>query len=99
MSKPPGIVGREVRRLRVAKGLSVADLSRISGIAESGISECENGKRGTNERTVVALAKALAVPPAALYDVTLAVNNQEAWLAGYQVGHDDLKRRVEGLLG
>lgn len=59
---------RELREIRLRRGLSQADLSAMTGVAEFTISEIESGKR-TNPRpsTLRKLAQALEVEVADLY--------------------------------
>ncbi len=56
-----GDVGQEVRRLREAKGWSQPKLAVEAGVAVSGVSQIENGKRNPNSGTLLKLAKALDV--------------------------------------
>jgi len=42
---PVGAIGRNVRRLRDARGWSQSELARRSGVSQSFISELERGKR------------------------------------------------------
>jgi transcriptional regulator with XRE-family HTH domain len=56
-----GDVGQEVRRLREARGWSQPKLAVEAGIAVSGVSQIENGKRNPNASTLVKLARALDV--------------------------------------
>ena len=60
-------VGKEVRRLREAKGWSQAKLAAETGMAVSGISQIENDKRNPNSATLTKLAKALEVEVADLF--------------------------------
>jgi transcriptional regulator with XRE-family HTH domain len=60
-------VGKEVRRLREAKGWSQAKLAGETGMAVSGISQIENDKRNPNSATLTKLARALEVEVAELF--------------------------------
>jgi transcriptional regulator with XRE-family HTH domain len=60
-------VGKEVRRLREAKGWSQAKLAVETGMAVSGISQIENDRRNPNSATLAKLAKALEVEVADLF--------------------------------
>jgi transcriptional regulator with XRE-family HTH domain len=60
-------VGKEVRRLREAKGWSQAKLAVETGMAVSGISQIENDRRNPNSATLTKLAKALEVGVADLF--------------------------------
>jgi transcriptional regulator with XRE-family HTH domain len=57
---------KELREIRRRRGLSQADLSAMSGVAEFTISEIEAGKRGARPSTLRKLAGALEVPVEAL---------------------------------
>ena len=54
-------VGREVRRLREERGWGQAKLAVEAGMAVSGVSQIENGKRNPNSATLTKLARALGV--------------------------------------
>jgi transcriptional regulator with XRE-family HTH domain len=56
-----GDVGQEIRRLREAKGWSQPKLAVEAGVAVSGVSQIENGRRNPNSSTLVKLARALDV--------------------------------------
>ncbi len=56
-----GDVGQEIRRLREAKGWSQPKLAVEAGVAVSGVSQIENGRRNPNSSTLVKLANALDV--------------------------------------
>jgi len=60
-------VGTEVRRLREAKNWSQAKLAGETGMAVSGISQIENGKRNPNSATLIKLARALDAEVADLF--------------------------------
>ena len=60
-------VGREVRRLREERGWGQAKLAVEAGMAVSGVSQIENGKRNPNSATLLKLAKALGVEVADLF--------------------------------
>lgn len=54
----------KVRSLRELRGMSTTELSKISGLSQSFISDIENKRRMTpTTRTINKLAKALRVPP------------------------------------
>lgn len=60
-------LGKQLRKIRKDKKLSAAELSQISGVARSLISQLESGKRqSTSIDTVYRLAKALNVSVASL---------------------------------
>jgi transcriptional regulator with XRE-family HTH domain len=62
-----GEVGQEIRRLREAKGWSQPKLAVEAGVAVSGVSQIENGRRNPNSSTLVKLAGALDVDIADLF--------------------------------
>lgn len=53
------ILGFEIKQLRLAKQLSQADLSQISGIDQADISKIENGKLSLTLSTIKKFARAL----------------------------------------
>ncbi len=56
-----GEVGKEIRRLREAKGWGQTKLAAAADMAVSGVSQIENGRRNPNSATLVKLARALGV--------------------------------------
>jgi transcriptional regulator with XRE-family HTH domain len=60
--------GREVQRLRTALGLSLRELAELSGLTTSYITSIELGKRDLSLSTIVALAEALGISPAELFE-------------------------------
>lgn len=57
---------RNVRRLRVGKGMTQFDLARSVGLGRSFVSQLERGRFSASLETVAALASALGVPPSLL---------------------------------
>lgn len=56
-----------VREIKIARGMTSADLSRESGIIPSTLSKIELGQRGLTKQNATLLARALKVPVAELY--------------------------------
>lgn len=62
-----GEVGREIRRLREARGWGQTKLAAAADMAVSGVSQIENGHRNPNSATLIKLARALEVEVADLF--------------------------------
>jgi transcriptional regulator with XRE-family HTH domain len=60
--------GANLRRARLAAGLSQEGLSQRSGLHLTEISRLENGQRDPRLSTIVRVAAGLALPSAALLD-------------------------------
>lgn len=60
-------LGQAVQRLRKARGLTQEDLSGLTELHRNHIGGIERGERNITIKTVLALAKALDVQPAALF--------------------------------
>lgn len=62
-------LGERVRQLRVARGLSVIELARLSAMHPTSVTRLERGGRGHNPQldTVLQLAEALGVKPTAIF--------------------------------
>ncbi len=58
----PSIFGREVRRRRVALGLTLEQLAERAGLTPNYIGTVENGRRDPSLSTVLSLAVGLGVP-------------------------------------
>jgi transcriptional regulator with XRE-family HTH domain len=59
-------VGRRLRGLREARGLSLSELARAAGVGKATLSGLENGTRNPTLETMYAIAAALSVPMSAL---------------------------------
>jgi len=64
------MVGDNVKRLRLAKGLTQEALANASGVDWSTISRLENGNLNTGITVLFALAKAMDVLPSRLLDIS-----------------------------
>ena len=62
-----GALGREIRRLREARGWGQTKLAAAADMAVSGVSQIENGHRNPNSATLIKLARALNVDVADLF--------------------------------
>jgi transcriptional regulator with XRE-family HTH domain len=62
------IFGRNMRRIRRGKDLTQEDLSHATGITQAYISEIEAGKRKVSIDNIEAIAKALKVSVAQLFE-------------------------------
>ncbi|MEM9985885.1 MAG: helix-turn-helix domain-containing protein, partial [Bacteroidota bacterium] len=73
------IFGLKLKQLRVQKGLSFAQLSKVAGVSVSYLNEIEKGKKYPKTDKIIALAAALEVP----YDqlVSLKLNRKLAPIA------------------
>jgi transcriptional regulator with XRE-family HTH domain len=61
------VVGELVKRARLRRGLTMRELSRISGVTQAGISLLESGQtKNPKTDTVLAIATALGVRPQTL---------------------------------
>jgi transcriptional regulator with XRE-family HTH domain len=58
------IVGKNVRRLRLAKGLTQEQLAVLSGFTQQYLSELENGKHNPTVVTLYELSQQLGSTPA-----------------------------------
>jgi transcriptional regulator with XRE-family HTH domain len=59
-------IGRRLRELREARGLSLSELARAAGVGKATLSGLENGTRDPRLETLYAVAAALRVPMSAL---------------------------------
>jgi len=55
----PESMGAELRRLRLSKGLILADITAVTGIHESNLSAYENGRRFPDPVTLLRIVEAL----------------------------------------
>ena len=62
------LLARNVRRIRLARGVTQEQLSHESGVMQSHLSEIEAGKRNATIDLIGAIALALGVPVAMLFD-------------------------------
>jgi transcriptional regulator with XRE-family HTH domain len=64
-------IGRRLYELRIAQGLSIRGLARISGININTISHIENEKTSPNVSTLQQLASALQVPTTLFFETSI----------------------------
>jgi transcriptional regulator with XRE-family HTH domain len=67
--------GANVRRLRLERGLSQAELAELAGIHRAYLSTVENGKRNVSIDNISRLARALSVEPPLLLTPHVAAND------------------------
>jgi transcriptional regulator with XRE-family HTH domain len=83
-------MGSRLRQLRDDRGMSLSQLSRLSGIGKGTISELENDRRGARLDTLFALTTALSAPLGALLSDGGAADGQP--IAGASVSARFLDR-------
>lgn len=71
LQSPTFFIPNRVATLRVDKGLKQKTLARLAGIKTTTLNDFENGLRVPAENKLLALAKALEVPPGELYSVQI----------------------------
>lgn len=54
-------LGKNLKRIRIAKGISQGEIGRILGVDKGFVSNIENGKTNPTLATITKLAKALGV--------------------------------------
>ena len=62
------LLARNLRRIRLERALTQEKLSLDSGVMQSHLSEIEAGKRNASVDLIGAIARALGVPVAALFE-------------------------------
>ncbi len=67
------IFGRNVRRVREARGLTQEDLEGMTGLRRSYISDLERGVRNPTIRALARIAEALQIAPGELLRTDLTV--------------------------
>ena len=70
-------MGPRIRSLRLKAGLTLAELSKATGVAIGALSQLERGLVSPNVRTVFTVSNALGVSAASLIDPTNASENGE----------------------
>ncbi len=71
---PKAILAANVRRIRVATGLSQEGLADRAGLHRTYISSLERGQRNVSVQNIFLLADALGVPPAELLSASPVEN-------------------------
>jgi len=61
------VIAKRVRELRLAKGISLAELARLTGMSKAMLSKIENAQTSCSLSSLARLAEALAVPVTALF--------------------------------
>lgn len=67
-------LGNELKKIRLNKKLTLVELSNLSGVGKSTISDIENGKINPSVKTVIKLSKSLGVESETLFKETSANN-------------------------
>lgn len=62
MGKESSQLGKNIKRIRTAKGITQGDIVRALGVGRGFISNIENGKANPTLGTISKIAKALGVP-------------------------------------
>jgi len=62
MGKEASQLGKNLKRIRLTKGITQGDIVRKLGVGRGFISNIENGKANPTLATIAKLAKALGVP-------------------------------------
>jgi len=65
---PAGEIGRRIRRIRQAKGETLADIANKVGCSVALLSQIETGKVAPSIKTLIAIAMALHVPVGAIFE-------------------------------
>jgi transcriptional regulator with XRE-family HTH domain len=90
-ARPVSRLGIVLKEVRAAKGLSARKLGLEAGLAPAAVGHYESGRRIPRKNALIALAKALGLPPAVL-----------SWFAhtAQDTGHtsDPILDRVESLM-
>ncbi|HFQ14709.1 MAG TPA: XRE family transcriptional regulator [Rhodobacteraceae bacterium] len=60
-------IGRQIRKIRLGKNLTVSDLSRASSVSVAMISKIENGQTSASLGTLQRISGALAIPLSSLF--------------------------------
>ena len=81
-------VGHQIREARVAQGLSLEQMARLTGVSAPALSLIETGKRDPRLTTLKRIADALRVAPATLIadGPGTAVPSPTATSEGYDLG-------------
>jgi transcriptional regulator with XRE-family HTH domain len=91
-------LGSEVRRCRLALGLTLDELSERSGLSPHYLSTLENGHRDPRVSTLLAVAKALRVNPSDLLGNRLTVEGQPGLIAIYERAPPEAREAIATLL-
>jgi transcriptional regulator with XRE-family HTH domain len=91
-------LGAEIRRRRLALGLTLDDLSERSGLSPHYLSTLENDRRDPHVSTLYAVAKGLRVAPAELLGVTHSADARPTIGALYERAPAEARAAVTTLL-
>jgi transcriptional regulator with XRE-family HTH domain len=93
-------VGEHIRARRLQQGLTLEDLSELSGLHASYIGQIERGVKKSSLKTVASLAKALGIPVGKLFDNGSAKDGALAQRldAALRANNEDEKRLLLDLI-
>jgi transcriptional regulator with XRE-family HTH domain len=80
-------LGAEIRRVRLSRGMTLAQLADRVGVSQSLVSQVERGRASPSITTLRRMAEALAIPIAALFTEEVAAPLTED-------GQDDMGRQL-----
>lgn len=60
-------IGSAIKNIRLHFGISQEELSQITGISQTSISQIENGVKNPSKRSIQRICEALEIPEAILY--------------------------------
>ena len=63
------VLMKNVRALRLARGLTQVQLAEMAGVNQATVSKAERGELNTTMETITAIANALRVEPVELFDL------------------------------
>lgn len=92
MSTTPATIGKRVQRLRLASGLSQAELAERSRLPTGLISMIENGRQAADSSQLSAMAATIGCNPAYLTRTSPELVSSRPWLRAYA---DASKRAVD----
>ena len=86
------ILGKTIKKIRVSRGLTQVQLSKLTGLRQNTISNHENGNRSLDEVDINIYAQALGVSPKELFEAYQDDNNNITTI--YNQLNSDRKEKV-----
>lgn len=98
MSRDENSIGKNIKRIREAAGMTQEKLGDIIGSSQQLISAYENNKMNPSSKMLAKIGTALNVPVDALFENGTAKIKSDEYKCGYQAGYEAAKREILALM-
>ena len=98
MSRNENSIGKNIKRIREASGMTQEKLGDILGSNQQLISAYENNRMNPSSKMLAKISTALNVPVDALFENGAVKIKSDEYNCGYQAGYEAAKREILALM-